>query len=98
MPKKKKISMKVRREVILRDKGICQYCGAVGKYKDWTGKGWVWMEYELDHVIPESLGGSGEIDNIVVACRACNRKKGNKTLNQAGMQLIGGGDKCLTVL
>jgi 5-methylcytosine-specific restriction endonuclease McrA len=37
---------------------------------------------EMDHVIPLSKGGSHTKDNIVPACRKCNAKKGNRSLNE----------------
>lgn len=33
-------------------------------------------EYHIDHVIPLKAGGSNGRENIVIACRACNLKKG----------------------
>jgi 5-methylcytosine-specific restriction endonuclease McrA len=33
-------------------------------------------ELTMDHVIPLSRGGANTIENIVPACRACNRSKG----------------------
>jgi len=36
------------------------------------------LSMEFDHEIPLSVGGKDEIDNIVIACRNCNRKKGTK--------------------
>ena len=33
---------------------------------------------EIEHIIPVSLGGRTEINNMVPSCRSCNRKKGGK--------------------
>ena len=30
-----------------------------------------------DHIIPKSLGGNNEVDNLRPACEPCNRKRGN---------------------
>jgi hypothetical protein len=30
---------------------------------------------EIDHIVPISKGGTGEVDNLQVLCRKCNRKK-----------------------
>jgi 5-methylcytosine-specific restriction endonuclease McrA len=34
---------------------------------------------EIDHRIPLTRGGSNLIDNILPACRRCNRRKGTMT-------------------
>jgi 5-methylcytosine-specific restriction endonuclease McrA len=33
---------------------------------------------DIDHVWPQSRGGSNSNWNLVVACQSCNRSKGNK--------------------
>ena len=66
-----------RRNIWLRDRGICQYCGLNVTVK----------EFEFEHVIPRSHGGKTSWDNIVVGCRPCNQKKRNRTPAQAGMRL-----------
>jgi 5-methylcytosine-specific restriction endonuclease McrA len=35
-------------------------------------------ETQVDHKVPKSKGGAGEVDNGQVLCRDCNLKKGNK--------------------
>jgi 5-methylcytosine-specific restriction endonuclease McrA len=32
----------------------------------------------MDHVVPLARGGGHSIDNVVPACRPCNRSKGGK--------------------
>jgi 5-methylcytosine-specific restriction endonuclease McrA len=64
-----------RASVMLRDNFTCQYCGSPFHEKDLT----------LDHVVPRSAGGRTEWNNIVVACRACNYRKGCLTCDEAGM-------------
>ena len=61
----------------MRDGGRCQYCG---RPPDW-GRGTV------DHVIPVSRGGRNVWDNVVLACSGCNRTKGGRTPEEAGMHL-----------
>ncbi|NEP02330.1 MAG: HNH endonuclease [Symploca sp. SIO2E9] len=63
-----------RREVLKRDRHICQYCGST-------------KELTLDHVIPRSKGGKHSWDNVVIACQQCNSRKGNRTPQQAGLKL-----------
>jgi 5-methylcytosine-specific restriction endonuclease McrA len=64
-----------RREVFARDSHTCQYCGA--STRDLT----------IDHVVPKHRGGRHEWENLVAACRACNHRKGSKTLAEARMLL-----------
>ena len=67
-----------RRNVWKRDAGFCQFCGCRPNGDDW----------EIDHVIPRSKGGMTGFTNCVICCTACNRKKADRTPEQAGMQLI----------
>lgn len=66
-----------RRGVLLRDQLTCQYCGVQ------PGR----TALSLDHVVPRSQGGETRWENVVVACRACNHRKGGRTPEQAGMIL-----------
>lgn len=61
-----------------RDKNTCQYCGRVFPRS----------ELNLDHVIPRSQGGRSTWDNVVCSCQGCNRRKGGRTPEQAGMRLL----------
>ena len=65
-----------RREVFSRDRHTCQYCGATRR------------DLTIDHVMPKHRGGRHEWDNLVAACRACNHRKGGKTVAEARMQLM----------
>jgi len=42
----------------------------------------------IDHVLPRSRGGSGGWDNVVVAHREVNNKKGARTPEEAGLSLL----------
>lgn len=68
-----------RKNIFLRDGMRCMYCGAK-KSQD--------VELELEHVIPKSKGGKNTWENLVAACTPCNRKKNNRTPEEAGMKLI----------
>lgn len=63
-------------EVFNRDKYTCQYCGRQVR------------ELTLDHVVPRRLGGEHSWENIVSACKVCNRRKGGRTPHEAGMKLL----------
>ncbi len=65
-----------RRNIIKRDKNICQYCGK--NHQPMT----------VDHIIPKSNGGQDTWENLVSACMRCNNKKGDRTPDKAGMKLI----------
>jgi 5-methylcytosine-specific restriction endonuclease McrA len=67
-----------RRNIFARDKNKCQYCG----------KRFPTSELSLDHVIPRSIGGKADWENIVCACAECNVRKGGRTPRHAGMKLI----------
>ncbi len=66
-----------RRNVFKRDRFACQYCG------DQPGS----EELTLDHVVPRAQGGESRWDNCVLACVACNKRKADRTPQQAGMRL-----------
>jgi hypothetical protein len=45
----------------------CEYCGldllaSLRNYRQW----------QLDHIVPQSAGGTDDIENIVLACKYCN--------------------------
>jgi 5-methylcytosine-specific restriction endonuclease McrA len=64
-----------RRDVFLRDRFSCQYCGK--QTKDLT----------LDHVVPRHRGGAHTWDNVVAACKHCNHRKAGRTPQEAHMHL-----------
>lgn len=63
-----------RHNIFKRDGGKCQYCGT---NKDLT----------IDHVQPRSKGGKSTWTNLVTACKKCNSKKSDYSLEKVGMQL-----------
>lgn len=67
-----------RRNLYQRDGYRCGYCGHKFRAEELT----------LDHVIPKSRGGSGSWENLVSACGGCNRRKDNRTPEEAGMPLL----------
>ena len=90
--KKAAIPAAVRRSVALAAGAVpgkttpapCHYCGAEGSVhwmETGTGRpgGWVALRgLEFDHVVSEFMGGPNTADNIVLACRPCNRRKGHR--------------------
>lgn len=61
-----------------RDHNICAYCGGEFRSSDLT----------RDHVTPKAQGGRDIWMNVVAACEICNRKKDDRTPEQAHMQLL----------
>ena len=62
----------------------CTYCDATGtaywpRRLDGLPGAWVHLSLEIDHIIPESHGGASTPDNLTLACRRCNRRKGAKS-------------------
>jgi len=77
-----------RRNLLARDGSACQYCGrrvplSESEEPDAKRRG-----YTLDHVVPVCQGGKAAWDNLVVACVPCNKEKGGRTPEQAGMRLL----------
>jgi 5-methylcytosine-specific restriction endonuclease McrA len=44
-------------------------------------------ELTLDHVVPRAQGGVSSWENCVLACTACNKRKADRTPEQASMKL-----------
>lgn len=55
------------RDQYIRQRGRCYYCGCT--LND---------NYQIDHVVPLTRGGSNDMSNIVVTCPTCNQSKNNK--------------------
>ena len=67
-----------RKNILLRDRNTCQYCGVLFAPGDLT----------LDHVVPRSRGGNSTWENLVACCHACNRRKGNRMLAEIEDMLL----------
>lgn len=63
-----------RKNVLRRDRNTCQYCGAGSNLT-------------IDHVRPKSRGGRDTWTNLVAACVSCNNRKGDRTPDEANMEL-----------
>ena len=61
-----------------RDDHICMYCGDRFRVSGLS----------RDHIRPLSRGGEDVWANVVTACKRCNNHKGNRTPEQAGMELL----------
>lgn len=83
--RKRAIPLAVRRQVAERHGATrngpvvrvsCHHCGRLGEIH-WF-KYYVTSDLEFDHLIPERRGGPSTAENIVLACRRCNRRKGHR--------------------
>lgn len=74
----KKVVKFSRVNIYGRDKYSCQYCGVKKKINELT----------YDHVVPRAQGGKTTWTNIATSCSDCNRRKANRTPEQAGMKLL----------
>jgi len=66
-----------RKNLYLRDNGLCQYCGVSLRFSEAT----------VDHVVPKSKGGGSTWDNQVTCCLRCNSKKADSTMEAVGYKL-----------
>lgn len=72
-----------RRGVLARDRYACAYCGLAMRPKDAT----------IDHVVPQSTCARTGVrantwTNTVASCLACQKRKGDKSMAQAGMRFF----------
>lgn len=66
-----------KRNVFIRDKYTCQYCG----------KKMVENKCTVDHILPKSLGGKSSWENCVCSCYKCNNEKGDKPIYNTRLKL-----------
>lgn len=59
------VSKRLRFEVFRRDNHSCRYCGRTAP--EWP--------MTVDHVVPVTLGGGDDPENLVTACKDCNAGK-----------------------
>jgi hypothetical protein len=57
------IAQALRQAVVERARGRCEYCQTAQA---------IVVEMEVDHVIPESAGGTTDLDNLCLTCVGCN--------------------------
>jgi len=67
-----------RKNILMRDRNTCQFCARVLPASELT----------LDHIVPRARGGESTWDNLVACCHPCNNRKGDRSLEEAGMKLL----------
>lgn len=66
---RRSIDRATKAKVWAKTDGNCWYCGTPTN---------PFRNFEVDHYIPVSRGGTGELGNLVPCCSRCNAKKGNR--------------------
>jgi hypothetical protein len=67
-----------KHKLFKRDRGLCAYCGESIQEN----------QAEAEHIVPNSRGGKYSWMNLVISCRSCNQRKGNRTPEMAGIALL----------
>jgi 5-methylcytosine-specific restriction endonuclease McrA len=62
----------VREYLLEKFERKCAYCGKEN------------VPLEIEHIVPQSRGGSNRVSNLALSCRPCNQTKGNKTAAEFG--------------
>jgi CRISPR/Cas system Type II protein with McrA/HNH and RuvC-like nuclease domain len=55
----------VENKLLIQNNHACAYCGAEGRL-------------QWEHIIPRAMNGPDSVDNLVLACQACNLSKGSR--------------------
>ena len=66
-----KVSAKLRREVVKRADGFCEYCRSNSTFSD--------SPFDIEHIVPLSAGGKTVSENLALSCHGCNLHKSSKT-------------------
>jgi hypothetical protein len=70
MAKKMSISPKNKDLLINRANGCCEYCKSPSNFSSEL--------FSVEHIVPRSLNGSDDFENLAFACIGCNIFKSNK--------------------
>lgn len=79
---RKKIPAALRREIIERARGFCEYCYANSEFSD--------SPFDVEHIVPVSQNGATESGNLALSCHGCNLYKSNRitALDVAGKKIV----------
>ena len=61
------IPARLRRLVVLRAGGRCEYCGLSQEGQEAT--------FHVDHILPKAAGGLTQAENLALACVSCSLRK-----------------------
>lgn len=65
-----KLAERTFNKKVAKQHGRCFYCGEL------LSQGPI----EIDHILPFSTHKNGQVNNLCLCCKSCNRLKGNKSL------------------
>jgi len=65
----------IRQYLLEKWQYACAYCGAKGASD---------VPLQVEHLVPKARHGSDRVSNLVMACQACNDRKGTKTAEEFG--------------
>ncbi len=68
---KRQIPAALRQLVEDRAAGCCEYCLSQQRYAS--------HRFSIDHILPESLGGTNDPANLALCCQGCNNFKFTRT-------------------
>jgi hypothetical protein len=71
-------SQKLRILVLERDNFRCKFCGATSEQE----------RLEVDHILPEALGGTDSLNNLATLCQPCNRGKSKQYFGNYMLRVI----------
>ncbi len=63
------ITEATKQSVRERAEYLCEYCHSLELLSA--------NRFTIDHIVPRSLGGSDDIENLALACRRCNERRYN---------------------
>lgn len=61
------ISASLRKQVIIRAFGCCEYCVSQEKFSP--------DPFSVEHTVPRSKGGFNDFENLALSCQGCNGHK-----------------------
>ncbi len=62
----------LQQQVAERSQHRCSYCQSQQRVMG--------VSLTIDHIVPQSLGGTSDLDNLCLACWDCNLIKGDRTM------------------
>ncbi len=66
-----RLPSEVRRHVINRAHGCCEYCWSQARYATHA--------FSVEHILARARGGTSTLENLALACQGCNNHKYDKT-------------------